>query len=594
MSTAKGFQPATGRWDAFALAAAAPLGPFVHAHLAPKFPPDLLNAALATFLPLQDDELLLAIIESGGPKPVRCCALTTRRVYWTDWVLQAAPRGPKRLPSPFRSRKHQLVVRVADFARLPERMQVVEAADGSSAVDLGKAFMIVVGKGEGALASALARYLETMGSAARAGEVPEGVIDADLASRAARALPDVARVTAGSRTFGQDLSQFRSSLDSATARTFVTLIFVGSCVLIYAAMVARGVPWLFPSAQQLLGWGANNGVGVVVDHEYWRLITNIFLHGGIIHLALNMWNLLIIGPLVERLYGNLAFAAIYLAAGIGGALASLATNPFRVGVGASGAILGILGALVAFLIVHRRAIPKSILKSFVNSFFFVIISMAILGFIPNIDHQAHLGGFAAGFLSGLLLTRPWPVGSSRWVMLRRLAATFLIAGALTALTFVVARRTPATPPAVAAFRHGMIVEQIRPALQEFNDITSTGPGTLILSRDYGDPGARAVHLNTIRALVKRALANLKTLRRATTPDPELRKMLIALVEAQSSQLAGLRAAERFLGTGDAENLKGSGGMIESMTNARKAVQSFQEQQTRFLRANQLLPEDPGS
>ena len=111
-----------------------------------------------------------------------------------------------------------------------------------------------------------------------------------------------------------------------------------------------------------------------------------------------MWSLLVVGPLVERLYGNLAFAVIYLASGIGGALASLAASPFRVGVGASGAICGILGALAAFLIVHRRAIPKSILKSFRGSLISVVVFMAILGyFVPNIDQQRHLGGLGTGF-----------------------------------------------------------------------------------------------------------------------------------------------------------------------------------------------------
>ena len=108
---------------------------------------------------------------------------------------------------------------------------------------------------------------------------------------------------------------------------------------------------------------------------------------------MNVWNLVVIGPLVERLYGNLAFAVIYLASGVGGAIASLAASPVRVGVGASGAICGILGALAAFLIVHRRAMPKSILKSFRGSLLSVIVFMAILGyFVPNIDQQAHLGG----------------------------------------------------------------------------------------------------------------------------------------------------------------------------------------------------------
>ena len=66
MTTTEGSQPATEQWDAFALALAAPLGPFAQVHLAPKFPPHLLNAALATYLPLKEDELLLAIIDRGG------------------------------------------------------------------------------------------------------------------------------------------------------------------------------------------------------------------------------------------------------------------------------------------------------------------------------------------------------------------------------------------------------------------------------------------------------------------------------------------------------------------------------------------------
>ena len=281
MTTAKGFQPATGRWDAFALAAAAPLGTFVHAHLAPKIPPHLLNAALATYLALQDDELLLAIIESGGPRPVRCCALTTRRVYWTEWADQLNPRGRPGPQLPIRPRAHELVGRVADYAHLPDSMQVMTAADGSSAIDLGNAAMIVIGKGEVALASAVARYLALMGSAARAGEVPEGLIDADLASRAARALPGVMRVTAKGRSFGQDLGQFRSSLESATPRAVVTPILTGACVLVYLAMVATGVPWLTPSARAMVGWGASRGISVVLNHEYWRLLTTVFLHSGL-------------------------------------------------------------------------------------------------------------------------------------------------------------------------------------------------------------------------------------------------------------------------------------------------------------------------
>src|SRR5262249_9205363 len=246
---------------------------------------------------------------------------------------------------------------------------------------------------------------ETMGRAARAGTVPEGLIDPDLAARASRVMPKVARATAEARAFGRDVAEFFAALHSATPRALMTTIMTAACIIAYLAMVASKVDSLWPIPPQLIRWGANYGVDIALGHEYWRLFTNVFVHFGLIHLSLNMWNLLVIGPLVERLYGNMAFAVIYLASGIGGSIASFATSPHRVGVGASGAICGVLGGLVAFLVVHRQRIPRTILTSFKRSLLWVVVSMAILGYlIPNIDHQAPLGGFVSGFLAGLLLS----------------------------------------------------------------------------------------------------------------------------------------------------------------------------------------------
>jgi rhomboid protease GluP len=587
MSTAKGLQQATGRWDAFALASAAPLGPFTRAHLAPRIPPELLNAALVNYLPLHDDELLLAIINCGGPKPALSCALTTRRVYWTETANRPETHKQKGVRSIIPSHTHELTARFANFADLPEFMRVVETADGSSAIELSEGTIIVVGKGESELALTILRYLETMRNAARTGDLPEGAIDADLAGRAAKALPAVTKVTAEARAFGRDLLEFRSSLLSSAHRDFVTPTLIGACVLVYIAMVVTGVPWLLPSGAQLLDWGASQGFRVVLDREYWRLVTTIFLHGGLIHLAINTWSLYVVGPLVERLYGNLAFAVIYVASGIGGALASMTVSPLRIGVGASGAICGILGALVAFLIVHRRAIPKSVLTTFRFGLTSVAILMAILGyFVPNIDHQAHLGGLGTGFLCGLLLTQPWPVVSSKWVALRRVAAMFLIAGALTAVAAAVAgRERAAITPEV---RLQAVVQRLDPAVLEFNAITAATPGSMILLRDRNDRQASAQLLKDVRVLIGRSLVNRKAARRVITSDPHLRKMLNAFGEAQAGQLDSLRAAERFLDTGDIEHVRGAGGMLDSMIAARKAILLFQKEQLTFLRANKLI------
>ena len=134
------------------------------------------------------------------------------------------------------------------------------------------------------------------------------------------------------------------------------------CVLVFLAMTLSGVSPLEPSIEALLDWGANFGPFVAVDHEYWRLFTSMFLHVGLLHLAFNMWCLLAAGPMIERFFGNLAFAVVYVISGLGGSLASTAVHPLLVSAGASGAIFGIFGALCGFLVAQHRTIPAALLK----------------------------------------------------------------------------------------------------------------------------------------------------------------------------------------------------------------------------------------
>jgi rhomboid protease GluP len=697
MPLTEGPQSATEHWEAFALALTASLGPFEPVYLAPKFPPRLLNRALSTYLSLHDDELLLAIVDRGGRNASGRCALTSRRIYWTDQEQQRKPPSHSGLKQFLPKPKKQFIVRVADYGVLPDHLDVIATPGGRFSVAIPGGASIELGQVDGRLASALARFLETMGRTARARAAPDGLIDPDLAARAARVLPAVARVTAEARAVSQDMSDFSEAIHSGTSRAVMTQAFTAACIIVYIAMVASGVHWLSPTTEQLVNWGANQGIGVALGHEYWRLLTCVFLHGGLIHVAVNVWSLVVIGPLVERFYGNLAFAVIYLASGVGGSIASLTASPLRVGVGASGAVCGVLGGLVAFLIVHRRAIPKSILKSFRASLLLVAALTAVLGFlVPNIDHQAHLGGFGTGFLAGLLLSRPWPVVKSRRAMLRRLVAPLLIAGTLAGCAYVVAQRardlllgelrpqliealirapgrefatisggTPnmlilsrdfddekaraghlknikaligralanlSTLRRVTKFdsrpqsaanalleaqsnqlaglraaerfleagnteslpadaRIQAIMFKIGPTIEGYNAVAKEAPSTLILRRDFGDPKARARQLANTRALIERALADLTSFQRTTTSDPLLKNMLKFLVEAQSSQLSGLRAAERFLETGDTKNLNGSGGMLEALTAAKKATQSLNDEELRFLRENKLIREN---
>ncbi len=582
----EGVELVTGPWEAFALAAIAPLGPFSHAHLAPRIPPALLNNALLTYLPLERDELILALIDHGGREPGGCCALTTRRIYWeeTDDARQHGLKVPTG-----RANDHGPVTLVARYGALPELIPSSRGEDGSVRLDLAVGRAIVFKGIDQRLAEALARFLEKMSVADRQGTVPSvAEIDPELAARIAHVLPAVAQLTARSRALSQDLIQFRADLQRATPRPIATPVFIVACVAVFAVMVASGVPLMSPSAAALRNWGANDGSRIILRGEFWRLITSVFIHGGLIHIAMNMWSLYVIGPLVERLYGNMAYAVVYLAAGLGGAIASVAASPIRIGVGASGAICGVLGALAAFLITHRRSIPASLLKSLSSNVVGIIVIMVVLGWIvPNIDQEAHFGGLATGFLCGLLLYRPWPVVRSRVVALRRAMVSVVIAAGLAAAAYGMMRRaTAAMPP---SNRFSEIAVQLAPALDELNAIGDDLPSTLALKRDRDDPEAHHSQLQAIEALARRAAGNRKRLGRAVTPYPPLQNMARALIQAQVSQIAALDAARRYLDTGDLSELNGSEGLLKMKTAATHALQSFQQQQIEYKRANKLIP-----
>lgn len=136
--------------------------------------------------------------------------------------------------------------------------------------------------------------------------------------------------------------------------------------------------------------------------EYWRLVTGMFLHIGAAHLAVNCLSLLIMGGIVERIFGNARFAILYLCAGLGGSAFSYAMIPaLSVGAGASGAIFGCLGALGGFFLLRRRDLGE-LGRQNLNAVLILAGINFVFGFIiPGIDNWAHLGGFIVGGLVGI-------------------------------------------------------------------------------------------------------------------------------------------------------------------------------------------------
>ena len=239
-----------------------------------------------------------------------------------------------------------------------------------------------------------------------------------------------------------------SATTQARPRFSATLTLVGLNVLWFGAMVASGIS--YDDTQQVLRWGADYGP-LTLGGQWWRLVTSMFLHFGFFHLAFNMWALFNVGRVAEALFGSRAFLALYLLSGIGGSLASVLVHPLAVSGGASGAIFGVAGGIIAALGLTRRGPGNEVLLGrILPSLVLFVLYNLVVGFrSTGIDNMAHLGGLVVGAAFGAAVAL-WPVAS-----LVPLAAGFLIAlvGGAYAVRHVralnVVEVEPPSPPAAA-------------------------------------------------------------------------------------------------------------------------------------------------
>ena len=182
------------------------------------------------------------------------------------------------------------------------------------------------------------------------------------------------------------------------SRTYlVTPLLIYANVLIFVLMVCRGVGPLTPETSDLLNWGGNIRP-FVVEGEWWRLFTYMFLHAGVFHLLMNMFALLYIGIFLEPLLGKTRFLSAYLLTGVCAGLASIIMHSFTVAVGASGAIFGMYGVFVAML--TTRFIERTARKTILRSILYFIIFNLANGVKGNIDNAAHIGGLISGLAVG--------------------------------------------------------------------------------------------------------------------------------------------------------------------------------------------------
>ena len=179
----------------------------------------------------------------------------------------------------------------------------------------------------------------------------------------------------------------------SSKKPIVTYALIVLCVIMF---IVSGFGY---STEALLLFGANYGP-LVKSGEIYRLITCMFLHGGIIHLGLNMYSLFVIGPRVEDFFGKWKFLLIYFISGISASLLSIGLNVNVISVGASGAIFGLFGALLYFGYSYRGYIGALVRSQIVP----IVLYNLIMGFfIPGIDMWGHVGGLIGGIITANML-----------------------------------------------------------------------------------------------------------------------------------------------------------------------------------------------
>jgi rhomboid protease GluP len=229
----------------------------------------------------------------------------------------------------------------------------------------------------------------------------------------------------------------RPSFGQLAAAFPVTTSIVAVNVLVFVAMVVKGVSPADPTTRQLITWGADFGP-LTYSGQAWRLLTSCFVHAGLLHIGFNMWAFWNLGLFVEKLLGRTRFLVAYLLAGLGGAIASVWWHPVTVSVGASGAIFGVAGILVAMLRFGKVPGEFQYLKAHSRSILAFIGYNLVFGFIsPHVDNAAHLGGLATGVVIGALLPRRDPEDQTLSI---RTAVAFAIVAAALLLMFNYARR----------------------------------------------------------------------------------------------------------------------------------------------------------
>lgn len=199
---------------------------------------------------------------------------------------------------------------------------------------------------------------------------------------------------------------------------YLSIIFsVAQTVILAVMMFECGIaplqinPMIGPYPDALSDWGGKNAINILEDGEWWRLLTPIMLHAGVIHLLCNVAVQLETGAFFEREWGSLKWLIIYLTSAVGSSILSVIFMPQAISVGSSGAVMGLFGAKLAEVICRfcesdktkEERVAHQVRKEQCAGVMCSVTVVMLFSFIPYVDWAAHLGGLLAGFAVGMIM-----------------------------------------------------------------------------------------------------------------------------------------------------------------------------------------------
>nr|WP_315186354.1 rhomboid family intramembrane serine protease [uncultured Albidiferax sp.] len=332
--------------------------------------------------------------------------------------------------------------------------------------------------------------------------------------------------------------QLQDWLHALVPQTWVTYGLIALNVAVWVLMVVQGANLFTPPAELLLHWGGN-ATSEVQRGQVWRLLTATVVHGGIVHLVMNMLGLWAIGQTAERIYGHRVFLAMYLGSALAGSALSLHfAAQTTVSVGASGAVFGLAGVVLVAVLRHRDSMPQLFGKQMLRGMgLFVVLSLA-QGFLQaGVDNAAHVGGLLAGALLACILpVRPDPQGPPAQARGRALlagAALAMLVGGLVLLAPPAAVDFQRKYTGAAAFEQGM--RSFNAAMRQLG-IESQWLRAGKLTVQQADERSRRVHAPAFR----KAQAELAA---AWLPPQDPRNALLQAVRQQAAWMVEMQAME---------------------------------------------------